>query len=384
MEKIERRDFLKKASIATLVGGTALLAGCGSQQEEQQKSETQQKVEAPAVQTKKTYEWRMVTTWPPHFPALGEGADKMAEWIGEMSDGRLKIQVYGGGELVPALETFDAVSQGTAEMSHGAAYYWAGKILASQFFASVPFGMNAQQMNAWLYKGGGLELWEELYANFNLIPMPAGNTGVQMGGWFNKEIKTIEDLKGLKMRIPGLGADVIAKAGGSAVLSAGGEIYTNLERGVIDATEWVGPYHDFLMGFHKVAKYYYYPGWHEPGTVAELIINKGAFEKLPKDLQEIIRTAAYKTNLWILSEFESKNNEHLQKLINEYNVQVKKFPDEVLSALRTYSREVIDEITTKDPLSKKVYESFSQFHKKVSGWATISENAYYSIISGEL
>ncbi len=357
---MNRRDFLKKA---LFTGTTASIILSG----------------APAVHAKKTYNWRMVTTWPPHFPVLGEGADMLAKLIEEMSGGRMKIQVYGGGELVPPLEAFDAVSQGIVEMGHGAAYYWAGKSPATQFFTSIPFGMNAQQMNAWLYSGGGLKLWEEVYAPFNLTPMPAGNTGVQMGGWFNREINSIKDIKGLKMRIPGLGGKVIARAGGAAVLSAGGEIYTNLERGVIDATEWVGPYHDYLMGFYKVAKYYYYPGWHEPGSVLELFINKKKFEKLPGDLQRIIRTASDRTNVWMLSEFESKNNAYLRKLIKEYNVKLRKFPDDVLRAFRKYSKEVIEEVTSRDPLSKKVYESFSKFQKDVSQWAEVSEIAYSSI-----
>ncbi|MFQ5587105.1 MAG: TRAP transporter substrate-binding protein, partial [Thermodesulfobacteriota bacterium] len=271
---MKRRDFLKKAGATAAAAGTALAFG------------------APAVHARKSFNWKMVTTWPPHFPVMGEGAETFARWIEEMSEGRLRIQVYGGGELVPPLQAFDAVSQGIVEMGHGASYYWAGKAPATQFFAAVPFGMNAQQMNAWLYSGGGLALWEELYAPFNLVPFPAGNTGVQMGGWFNKEIKSIQDIRGLKMRIPGLGGKVIAKAGGSAILSEGGEIYTNLDRGVIDATEWVGPYHDYLMGFHKVARYYYYPGWHEPGTVLEVIINRGAFARLPKELQQVVRSAA--------------------------------------------------------------------------------------------
>ena len=220
MNKLNRRHFLKKSAAGALAGST-LVFGCG----------TESTGEAPAVQTRKKYKWRMVTTWAPHFPVMGEGADMMAEWIGEMSEGRLNIQVYGGGELVPALEVFDAVSQGVAEMGHGVAYYWAGKVPAGQFFAAVPFGMNAQQMNAWLYSGGGTELWQEIYAPYNLVPFPAGNTGTQMGGWFNREISSTNDLKGLKMRIPGLGAKVIAKAGGTPVLTAGGEIYTNLERG---------------------------------------------------------------------------------------------------------------------------------------------------------
>jgi TRAP-type mannitol/chloroaromatic compound transport system substrate-binding protein len=374
MEEASRRDFLKTAGMVTAaaVGGGAALLGCSKSEEK--------KVEAPAVQTKKSYEWRMTTTWPPHFPVMGEAADVFAKWVETMSEGRMKIQVYGGGEIVPPLEAFDAVSQGTVEIGHGAAYYWAGKAPAAQFFAAVPFGMNAQQMNAWIYSGGGKALWEEVYAPFNLKPMQAGNTGVQMGGWFNKEIKTIDDFNGLKMRIPGLGGKVIAKAGGSAILSAGGEIYTNLERGVIDATEWVGPYHDYLMGFYKVAKYYYYPGWHEPGTVLEMFVNKSAFEALPADLQEIIVTAAVRSNMFMLSEFEAKNNEYLQKLINEHNVQLKEFPKDVIKQLRVYSDEVLAEVVASDPMSKKVYESFQGFQKNVRAWGNISEIAYSNLV----
>lgn len=362
MEKVNRRSFLKKASATTLATAAAVSFG------------------APAVHAEKKYQWKMVTTWPPKFPVFGTGAELMAKWIETMSDGRLKIQVYGGGELIPPLQAFDAVAQGMVEMGHGAAYYWAGKSPATQFFAAVPFGMNAQQMNAWLYAGNGQKLWDEVYGQFGVKGIPSGNTGVQMGGWFNKEIKSIDDFKGLKMRIPGLGGKVIAKAGGSAVLSAGGEIYTNLERGVIDATEWVGPYHDYLMGFYKVAKFYYYPGWHEPGTVLETFVNKKAFESLPKDLQEIVISAAARANIWMLSEFESKNNEYLQKLIKEHKVQLKKFPDDVIKQLRKYSEEVLAEITEKDPLSKKVYEDFNNFKKKVTDWAKISEIAYSNLI----
>ncbi len=365
MKNVKRREFLKSG---TLLGGSALVFGCGQQQQG----------EAPAVRTRQTYNWNMVTTWPPHFPVMGEGADKMAEWIDEMSEGRLKISVRGGGELVPALESFDAVSQGAVEMGHGVAYYWAGKIPAAQFFAAVPFGMNAQQMNSWLYSGGGLALWEELYAPFNLVPMPAGNTGMQMGGWFNRKINTADDLKGLKMRIPGLGANVIKKAGGAPVLTAGGEIYTNLERGVIDATEWVGPYHDYLMGFHRIAKYYYYPGWHEPGPVLELIVNKQMWDSLPKDLQMIIRVASDRANIWMLSEFESKNNTYLKKLVTEEKVNLLKFPDVVLSKLKSYADEVLAEMTEQDPQARKVFESFDKFRKDVGGWAEVSEKVYYS------
>jgi TRAP-type mannitol/chloroaromatic compound transport system substrate-binding protein len=349
-----------------MASAAALTLGCSS---EQKKALTE------AEKNSKVYNWKMVTTWPPHFPVLGEGADKLAQHVEIMSGGRLKIQVYGGNELVPPLEVFDAVSLGSAEMGHGASYYWYGKAVAAPFFASIPFGLNAQQMNAWLYSGGGLQLWEEFYDRLNLVPFPCGNTGVQMGGWFNKEINILADMKGLKMRMPGLGGRVINKAGSSAILVAGAEIYTSLERGVIDAAEWIGPYHDYKLGLHKVAKYYYYPGWHESGSTLELIVNKNAFNSLPADLQEIVRSAAYRSNMWMLSEFEAQNNFYLNKLINEEKVQLRRFPDDVLRALQTYAEEVITEITQSDPASRKIYDSIKSFKRNILNWNKVSENA---------
>jgi TRAP-type mannitol/chloroaromatic compound transport system substrate-binding protein len=294
-----------------------------------------------------------------------------------MSAGQLKIKVYGGGELIPALEAFDAVSSGTAEIGSGAAYYWAGKSAATQFFAAIPFGLNAQQMNAWLLCDGGMQLWEEVYAPFNVLPLIGGNTGVQMGGWFNREINTVGDLRGLKMRIPGLGGSVLNRAGGTAVLTAGAEIYTNLERGVIDATEWIGPYHDYLMGFHEIAKYYYYPGWHEPGTVLELFVSKLKFGRLPVHLQEIIRGAAARLSVWMLSEFEAKNAEYLQKIRSESKVEIRSFPPEVIATLREISSQVMQELAGSDPLCGKIYASLQAFKQKINGWADISERVFY-------
>ncbi|ASQ89885.1 ABC transporter substrate-binding protein [Prosthecochloris sp. GSB1] len=369
-----RRQFLKrslKAGAATMALGSPLLAsGCS-------KPATGPE-EAPAVHTGKTWRWKLLTTWPPTLPVIQDGSKLFSQWVKEMSAGRLDIQVYGGGELVPSLEAFDAVSQGTAEMGHGASYYWSGKVPAAQFFAAVPFGMNPQQANAWIVSGGGLELWEEVYAPFNLVPLPGGNTAIQMGGWFNREINSVDNLKGLKMRIPGLGGKVISKAGGAAVLSAGGEIYTNLERGVIDATEWIGPYHDYLMGFHKAARYYYYPGWHEPGTSLEFFVNKSAFDGLPDDLRQIVRTAAARVNHWMLCEFEAKNNIYLQKLVNEVKVDLKAFPPEVIEQLRAYSKEVIQEIVEQDALSRKIHDAYTSFRKQIGAWADISEKLYYT------
>ncbi|GAB4288522.1 MAG: TRAP transporter substrate-binding protein DctP [Ignavibacteriaceae bacterium] len=366
MVKLQRRNFLKTASLAAAGIAGAGLSACHSKDNNQ----------SPKVISSEKFEWRMITTWPPHFPILGELAERFAIMVDEMSAGRLKIQVYGGGELVPALEVFEAVSQGVAEMGHGAAYYWAGKSPAAQFFGSVPFGMNAQQVNAWLYYGGGLELWEEVYRPFNLIPMPCGNTGGQMGGWFNKEINSPDDLKGLKIRMPGLGGKVISKAGATSILSPGGEIYTNLERGVIDATEWIGPYHDYMMGFHQIAKYYYYPGWHEPGSVLELIVNSDRMQQLPPELQSIIRTAAKAINTMMLAEFETKNTEYYFKLINEAKTEIREFPDSVMNVFRKYTDEVIEEIVSSDILSKKVYDSYHDFRKNISNYNIISEKNY--------
>lgn len=320
------------------------------------------------------FEWKLVTAWPPNLPVFGEAMIELARELETISNGRLKVTVYGGGELVPPLEIFDAVSNGVAQMGHSTSYYWSGKAPASVFFSAVPFGLDAQQMNTWLYEGGGLELWEELYANHGLVPFPCGNTGVQMGGWFNREINSIKDFQGLKMRIPGLGGSVISKAGGSAVTVAGGEVYTNLERGVIDATEWIGPFHDYKMGFHKIAKYYYYPGWHEPGATTELFVNKAAFEGLPEDLQLLIETTAHKYNQVILAQLERQNAIYLQKLKDE-GVVIKRFPDEVLVSLKSLSEQVIAEQCKSDPFSAKVYKSMQDFKSSAANWNQVAIEA---------
>jgi len=374
---MERRDFLRKAGLAAAgaVAAGAGLAGCAQQKEEEAKPA------APAVQTKKTYEWKMVTTWPPNLPILQTGAERFAKRVGEATGGQIKIEVFAGGELVPPLGVFDAVSEGTVECGSGASYYWAGKVPAAQWFAAVPFGFNPQGINAWFYSGGGLQLWEEVYAPFNVIPRPQGNTGVQMGGWFRKEMNTIDDYKGLKMRIPGLGGKVVSKAGGTVVLLPGGEIFTSLERGVIDATEWVGPMHDLRMGFYKAASYYYYPGWHEPGTCLEVMFNKKAYESLPVELQQILDAVAAETNMWSLCEFEAGNGAALQTLISEHNVNLLQFPDQLMADLRKLADETLEEEAAKDPMSRKVHDAFKKFKAQVGVWGTISEDAYYNVIA---
>ena len=324
----------------------------------------------------RTYTWRMITTWPKNLPGLGVAPETMADMVREMSAGRLDIKVYGAGELVPALEVFEAVSSGVAQMGHGAAYYWKGKLPSAQFFAAVPFGLTAQEMNGWLLHGGGLALWQELYAPYNLIPLPGGNSGVQMAGWFNKEINSLDDLKGLKMRIPGFGGEVFERAGGTAVNLPGGEIFTSMQTGVIDATEWVGPYNDLAFGLHQVARYYYYPGWHEPGTELEFIINSSAYEELPDDLKAIIKGAALAVNTDLLAEYTARNNTALSELVQVHGVEVRRLPDDVLAELKKVSLQLTRELVDDDPLSRRIYDSYWAFREGVTQYHEVSERAY--------
>lgn len=324
----------------------------------------------------KVYRWKMITTWPKNLPGLGTAPENLAKKLRAMSNGRLDIKVYGAGELVGALEVFDAVSQGTSQMGHGAAYYWRGKIPAAAFFATVPFGMNAQEMNGWLHYGGGLELWRELYAPFNLVPFAAGNSGVQMAGWFNKEINSVDDLQGLKMRIPGLGGEVLARAGGTPVVLPGGEIFTALQTGVIDATEWVGPYNDLAFSLHTAAKYYYYPGWQEPGPTLEAMVNKEAWDSLPEDLQAMIEVATRAINDDMLSEFTARNNAALVTLFEEHGVQLRRLPDDVLLKLKAISKEVVAEAGEENELAGRIHDSYTNFQSDVSKYHAISEQAY--------
>lgn len=332
---------------------------------------------APSAQRDDTvYHWKLITTWPKNLPAVGTAPERLAQMVDKMSRGRLKIKVYGAGELVPAFGVFDAVSSGTAEMGHGAAYYWRGKIPIAAIFSTVPFGLTADEMNAWLYHGGGMELWRELYAPFGLIPMASGNTGVQMAGWFNKEINSIADIKGLKMRIPGLGGEVFQRAGGVAVALPGGEIFTALQTGTIDATEWVGPYNDRAFGLHTVAKYYYYPGWHEPGATLEAIVNKKAFEALPEDLRVILETASRAINEDMLDELNAQNSLALKDLVENHHVEVRRLPDDVLQRFKEISREVVAEAAEQNELSRRIYRSFEDFRQRIVSYDRIAEQAY--------
>jgi TRAP-type mannitol/chloroaromatic compound transport system substrate-binding protein len=346
-----------------------LLVSCGGEDSHQAQTD--------GLSSQQTFKWKLVTSWPKNYPGLGTAPENFAKKVEAMSNGRLKIKVYGAGQLVPALQVFDAVSQGTAQIGHSGAYYWTGKNKATAFFTSIPFGLNAQEMNAWLHYGGGLELWRELYAPFNLVPFAGGSTGVQMAGWFNREINSMADIKGLKMRIPGLGGDVITRAGGESVNIPGGELYTAMQTGVIDATEWVGPYNDLAFGFHQVAKYYYYPGWHEPGPTLEFTVNKPAYESLPADLQAIIETAARAVNQDMLDEYTARNNTALEELVNVHGVEVRKLPDEVIQGLRKLSTEAVNELTRDNEFAQRVAQSIEKFKQQATAYHGISEEAFY-------
>jgi len=359
---MKRRDFVAAAGAATLLGACSDQKDCTTA------------ASSDSQTVKEVINWTMVTTWPPGFQGLGTGAEYLADQINSLTKGRIKVKVYGAGELVPALQVFDAVSSGSVEMGHGAAYYWKGKLPAASFFCAVPFGLNAQEMNSWLLKGGGLELWRELYAPYNLEPMPAGNTGLQMAGWFNKEINSMQDIQGLKMRIPGLGGEVLKRAGGTPELIAGGEIFSALEMGRIDAAEFVGPYNDLAFGFYKAAKYYYYPGWHEPGTTLEALINTEAMQKLPEDLQQAVRAACLIANADMLADFSDKNSDALKILVEEHNVVLKKLPDEVLNRFREISEQLVAEQGESNELAKRIYQSFLKFKNKSKEWKIITQS----------
>ena len=346
------------------------LIGCSGSEKNQPSDQATQRP------PEKIYKWKMVTTWPKNLPGLGLAAENFSILASKMSGGRLQIKVYGAGQLVPALETFDAVSQGTAEMGHGSAYYWKGKTQTAALFTTVPFGLNAQEMNSWLHYGGGMELWRELYEPFNLVPLAAGNTGVQMAGWFNREIKNLGDLKGLKMRIPGIGGEVISRLGVETVNIPGGELYTAMQTGVIDATEWVGPYNDLALGFHQVAKYYYYPGMHEPGSLLACGVNKSWFTSLSKSDQALIKTCCAWADELTMAEYNAKNGAALKRLVNDHGVKLEKFNDKVYDAFAAGAAEVYDEVQQHSDLAKRTHAAFVKGRKEIGAWTNLSDSPY--------
>lgn len=324
----------------------------------------------------KKYKLRLAETWPPNFPIFGEATQNLAKMVDTMSNGRLKITVDSKNKHKAPLEILNLVKSGQYDMGHSASYYWKGKDPNTMFFTTMPFGMTAPEQYGWFYYGGGMELMEKVYDKHRVLSFPGGNTGNQMGGWFRKEIKSLEDLKGLKMRIPGFAGEVLAKVGAKPTNIPAGELYTALERNTIDALEWVGPSLDLRMGFHKIAPYYY-TGWHEPGAELQFLINKKKWEKLPADLQEILRVAMRVSAYDMYAQSYHESAENLAKMKEENKeIQVKSFPDEVITAMKTANAELLKEMAEKDPLAKEIIDSQAAYMAKARAWTNISDKAY--------
>ena len=321
-------------------------------------------------------EMTMVTSWPKGLPGLQSSAERIAQGITTVTDKRLQVKVFAAGEMVKPFEVFDAVSSAVADMYHSAEYYWEKQSPAFSFYAAVPFGFTADEMAAWVHFGGGQALWDELSANFNIKPLLSTNTGAQMGGWFTKEVKSPESYAGLKYRMPGLGGEVLRRLGATVVSLPGGEIVPALKSGAIDASEWVGPWNDMALGLHKASKYYYYPGFHEPGTVLSTGINKQAWDKLSAEDRNLISTVAMAEYTNSLAEFNANNAESLQQLMQDKNIEIRKFDDAVIRALGKASDDVMAETANKDALTRKIYESYSSFRKRQISWTNLADRGY--------
>lgn len=360
---MKRRHFLAAAALA---GGAA---ACSPS------SPNAATNNAPMVNRNRTRKFNLVTTWPKDFPGLGAMPERFSEFVRQMSGGSLEINVYASGELVQALESFDTVATGGADMYHGAEYYWTSKSPAFSFFTAVPLGLTAQEFTGWIEFGGGRALWEELSGNFGIHPLYCGNTGHQMGGWFKKEMNTLEDFKGLKMRIPGIGGDVLRELGGAPTLLPGSEIYQALQSGNIDATEWVGPWNDYALGFYREAKYYYGPGFHEPGAALAVGVNLSVWNSLSQQHQSILRRAAQAVNDMSLGEYMYENAKALEKLSAE-GVELRSFTSEMWTEITRASEDVVSKVGNTDALSKRIYKSYLEARNLQRHWSELAEGGY--------
>lgn len=367
-EAIDRRTLLGKSALGL---GAAVVAGCSGGASEG----------GPAVQTQPKINWRLASSFPPSLDTIYGGAEVLAERVEALSEGRFRIRPYASGELVPALQVLDAVQQGTVQVGHTASYYFIGKNPALAFDTSMPFGLTARQQNAWLYGGGGLELMRELFADFGILNFPAGNTGTQMGGWFRREIGSLTDLSGLKMRIPGLGAEVLSRLGVTVQTIAGGEIYQALERGAIDAAEWVGPYDDEKLDFQSVAKNYYYPGWWEPGPTLSAYVNREAWDKLPRTYQQMFEVACFEANVTMQSRYDALNPAAMQRLLAA-GVTARPFADDILAAAEDTAFELMEAEAAKDAGYRKIFENWKSFREQSFRWFSTNEFSYQSFAYG--
>lgn len=324
----------------------------------------------------KKYRWRLAETWGPNFPIFGDATKNMAAMVKKMSNGRFIIQIDSSNKHKSALGIFDFVKQGQYQMGHSASYYWKGKDFNTMFFTTMPFGMTAPEQYAWFYYGGGMELMKEVYDKYGIMSFPGGNTGNQMGGWFRKEIKTVEDFKGLKMRIPGFAGEVLARLGAKPTNIPSGELYTALERNTIDALEWVGPSLDLRMGFHKIAPYYY-TGWHEPATELQFMVNPKAFNSLPSDLQNILTVAMKASAYDMYAQSMHESGVNLAKIQDDFpNVKIRSFPKAVMGTIQLANAELLKEFADKDPLTKKILHSIYDYQGQIRAWTNFSDRAY--------
>ncbi|ELS00148.1 TRAP transporter substrate-binding protein DctP [Gloeocapsa sp. PCC 73106] len=367
---MKRRVIIKRLSEGAIAAtGVGIVGGCQNANNQSSESST-------AADDLPTINWQMATSWPISLETIFGGAQVLADRVKALTNGKFIIEPRAAGEIAPGLEVLDVVSQGAVQSGHTASYYYIGKSPALAFGTSVPFGLNAQQQNAWLYQGGGLAKLQEIYATkFNVIQFPAGNTGTQMGGWFRQEVNNIDDLKGLKMRIPGLGGQVMAKLGVTVQTLPGGEIFQALQTGAIDAAEWVGPYDDEKLGLNKVAKFYYYPGWWEPGATLEVQINLNEWNKLPPQYQAAIETAAFESNMTMLAIYDTRNSEALERLLQS-GTQVRPYSQEILAAAEKAALALYDEFAAQDTDFQAVYKQWRQFKERIYSWHNLNEGSF--------
>jgi TRAP-type mannitol/chloroaromatic compound transport system substrate-binding protein len=355
---MKRRQFLKKAGAGLALGSAA----AGAQ-----------------AQSAAPIRWRMASSFPKSLDTLFGAAEQIASRVSRMTEGKFEIRVFAGGEIVPPLQVLDAVQNGTVECGQTASYYYIGKNPAFAFDTALPFGMNCRQQNAWMYYGGGSELMRELFRPHSIIPFPCGNTGTQMAGWYRKEIKTVADLKGLKMRVAGLAGQILAKLGVVPQQIGGADIYPALERGTIDAAEWVGPYDDEKLGFQKVAKYYYYPGWWEGSAQLSLYVNLKHWEALPRSHQEALEVACAEANIHMVAKYDAKNTEALRRLVSA-GAQLRPFPRPVMEACYRAAQDLYAELSAKSPEFKKIYASWSRFRDDQYLWFRVAENSFDNFV----
>ena len=362
---MSRRTFLVKA------GGMLVAAGAATA------------VDAPHVIAQPKVQWRMPTMWSPANDVLLNNAHAFAKTVSDVTGGRFSIKVFAAGELMPATGVFDGCATGSVEMFNGGSYYWAGKEPAMQWFTGLPFGLNAQGYYAWYNHDDGLKLMEEVYAPFGLVPRPGTATSPQMAGWFRKKLTSIDDLKGLKIRIPGIGGKVYSNAGSAVVLLPPGEIYTALERGTIDAVEFVGPHDDMKLGFHQVARYYYYPGWQEATSVTEFTFNRKAYDGLSADFKRALDAAALATQTLSIGEYAVKNAVAMKKLLTEFKskVELTRLPDALIEQFRKLSTQAVQSEADRSPIAKKVSTSYAKFQALTGDWSRVAEGGYYSLLS---